>query len=170
MAQIKKHLVYKLVSESQLAKEHFDEYPVWARFEEPSDIDEIVGWGIDREWLVRELETKHDGSNHAMYPVLRTDPLPDPLYLYIRASFLTPDDMPFEGYLLGAEAIVISIFFSGGLYTFTRNKWLHELNQKGLARIGEAIGDSNLVISPLRYWTEFRDSSGRLIEGVFEIA
>jgi hypothetical protein len=102
--------MFELVPESKFGEPHIVAHPVWARFYDPDEIDEIVGWGIDRDTLIRRLNEKHDGSDHAMYPVLQTDPLPESLDLYIQADFVTPDGKQLAGYLSGIEAHVVTIF------------------------------------------------------------
>src|SRR5690348_2876654 len=104
--------MFELVPESKFGEQQIAAHPVWARFADPDEIAEIVGWGIDRDTLLQKLAEKHDGSDHAMYPVLRTDPLPESLDIYIRANFVTPEGRQLTGYLSGIEPYVVSLFWA----------------------------------------------------------
>src|SRR5262245_54695552 len=110
--------MFDLVPESRFGEEHIIAHPVWARYDEPDQIDEIVGWGIDRNLVLQKLAETHDGNDHAMFPVLQTDPLPDSLDIYIRAEFITSDQRRLTGYLSGIEANVITLFWAKDQFCF----------------------------------------------------
>jgi hypothetical protein len=158
--------MFTLVPESQFGKHLFDRHPVWARFDEPDDVEVIVSWGINRAALLKQLEELHDGSDHAMYPVLQTDPLLEYPDVYVRAECLSPDGYEFTGCLQGVEALSIVLFFGASLYPFLSNG-LSDLNLETLRRLRTDLGNAHATIFPLTYRTGFRKADGASLAGLF---
>lgn len=158
--------MFTVVRESQFGKWIFDLYPVWARYSDWDEIDMIVTWGIDRDEVVRLLQENSDGNDHGLYPVLRTDPLPEHDNLLIRADFVTPEGLNLVGCLSGPEALAINLFYGDSFFPFLSN-WLNEWNALSLERLRTAIGKPNAVIFPCSYQTGFRTAGGDLVRGVF---
>src|SRR5262249_44171520 len=102
--------MFRLIRCSALSQHDFEEHPVWSEFYDSDEIEEIVSWGVNREWLLRELDRVDDGGEHAAYPVLVRDPLPQRMRIYIRAVFKTPDEMLLRGYVMNEDAAFIGIF------------------------------------------------------------
>jgi hypothetical protein len=96
--------MFKLIRGSELSKEHFEEYPVWSEYYDYEEFDEIVGWGIDKDWLEKELKLKDDGSEHCVYTVLQTSPLPDRMRIFIKAAFRTYSGAELTGYVMNEDA------------------------------------------------------------------
>jgi hypothetical protein len=78
--------IFMLVPMSQLSKRHFDLHPIWSEHYDYEERDEIVSWGVDRQWLERELDRVDSGSDHCAYPILRPYPLPNRMRLYAQAT------------------------------------------------------------------------------------
>jgi hypothetical protein len=134
-----------LVPESDFGERQLQEHAVWARYYDPDEIEEVVSWGIDRTAFLKALEQAHDGSDHAMYPVMRTDPLPESLDLYVRAEFVTPGGRRLTGYINGTEANFVTLFCAKDQFSFSSTS-LPDLNLEDLARLRRAIGDAAAVI------------------------
>lgn len=152
------------VPESEFGLSHLRLHPVWGRFYEPSDIDIACSWGVDREAFKRELERVHTGSDHAMFPVLRLDPLPDDvLDVFVRASFTPRIGRVFDGYV-SANANFICLYLEEQIYL--------SINSAG-TMLAEEIRKCREIIPgvtlfPLRYSTPYRLADGSLLSGDFE--
>src|SRR5690348_14821330 len=42
--------LFTLVPKSQLSKRHFDIHPIWSEYYDYEEREEIVSWGVNREW------------------------------------------------------------------------------------------------------------------------
>ena len=159
--------VFTLVPMSQLSKRHFDLHPIWSEHYDYDEREEIVSWGVDREWLERELDRVHDGSDHCAYPILRPYPLPDRMRLYVRARFVTAGGTRLDGYVMNEDAFVVTLFGGGGEYTFSSHSALGGLNGRSLRGLQAALGRTDDPVFPLRYETDFLGSDDALIAGTF---
>ncbi|MHC4879977.1 MAG: hypothetical protein ACYTGL_26295 [Planctomycetota bacterium] len=155
---------FEMVPESQFGIEHLRSHPVWARFYEPDDIDVAVSWGIDRGRFTQLLERFHDGSDHAMFPVLAFEPLPDDvLDVYVR-SWFTPfrgDDI--DGYI-DAEGLFVCLYPDDAtFFSFTSNgiRLADELRRFQLR-------SPSVTLFPLRFSTPYRRADGTQLVGVFD--
>lgn len=155
---------------SALSKQHFDSHPIWSEHYDYEEREEIIAWGINPQWLASELERVHTGNDHCAYPILRPYPLPERLRLYVRAMITSNDGRTFAGYVMNEEAYVLSIFANEEKFTFSSNGHLSDLNGKELERFARSIGHSGNNLFPVRYQTEFLNSEGNLIEGVFSLS
>ena len=146
--------MFKLIQCADLNWSHFEEYPVWSEFYDFDEIDEIVGWGVDREWLIDQLSVIHSGSNHAAYPVLYTDPLPHRQRLYIRASFETASGLALDGYTIDEGSYAVAIWAHGVEYGFNVN--LPDFAREDAARLAKSLGATTEQLFPMRFETAFR--------------
>lgn len=142
-------------------------YPVWSEHYDFDEIEEIVSWGIDRDWLLKELQSKHSGNEHCLYPLLQTNPFPPRMRIFIKARFKTTGGQDLEGYVMDEDAFVIHIFYSDGEYGFSRHPLLENLNKEQEERLKEKIGE---FIFPLTYETDFLAQDGKRICGEFVYA
>jgi hypothetical protein len=156
----------RFVSESRFGEDHLNASPVWARYDAPDEIDDAVSTGIDRSTFLRQLDEVQNGNDHAMYPILRADPLPENLDLYIRADFVTPEGRHLVGCLIGTDGLVVTLYFKKDQYTFS-STGLSDLNLGEFARFQEAFGRSVNAVFPLTYKTPFRTSNGASVAGTF---
>ena len=156
--------MFVLIPQSELSKEHFEAYPIWSEHYDYDEIDEIVSWGIDREWLLQEIRAKCTGSEHCVYPLLQTDPLPARMRIFIKARFQTPDGVILSGFVVNEDAYAMGIFWGNAEYGFNNHPLLRELNKVQEAKLKEAVG---YTIFPLKYETDFRNNDGERIRGEF---
>lgn len=159
--------LFTLVPKSQLSKRHFDMHPIWSEYYDYDEREEIASWGVNREWLDRELLRVHEGSDHCAYPILRPYPLPDRMRLYIRARFVTAGGARLDGYVMNDDAFVATLFASDSEYAFSRHSALGDLNDRSLRALKAAIGRDDDPIFPLQYETDFLGLEDAPIAGTF---
>jgi hypothetical protein len=163
----KARVTFRLIPESEFSWEHLEEYPAWSEYYDYDEREEIVEWGIDAAWLEEEIERKHDGSNHAMYPLLQTNPLPPRMRIYLRARFRTPNGQSLSGYVINDDAYCIGIFVGGRQFTFNWRHGDNEWTRRDRATLQRLLPDPGDPLFPLFYETDFMDEDGRRIEGTF---
>ena len=103
---------FHLRRKSEVSKELLDEYPVWAEYYEPGDVDSICAWGIARDVVVAMLEAV-DWSDEFMFPVLRLSDAARFQFFYASAQFRTADGRVFAGYAFNEGPTSIGIFHDG---------------------------------------------------------
>lgn len=164
--------VFKMVPMSQLSKRHFDLHPIWCELYDYDEREDIVSWGVNREWLERELDRVGNGSDHSAYPILRPYPLPVRMRLYIRARFVTAGGTKLDGYVMNDDAFVVTLFEGDGdtEYTFSRHSLFGDLNSQSLRALRCTIGRGDDPVFPLRYETDFLGPNDALIAGTFTAA
>lgn len=160
---------FRLVPESQFSEEHLQKYPVWSELYDWQEREEIIGWGIDAELLDQEIAKNHDGSDHAMYPLLEVNPFPPRVRISVRARFRTAAGQNLRGYVvlkMDADPIV-SVVHEGQEFGFSRvfPEWATEDRQL-LQRL---LPDPTDPILPLAYETDFTDEEGNRIQGTFDL-
>ena len=158
---------FMLVPEGELSERHFRMHPVWSELYDAYEFDEIVSWGVDGAWLRAELE-RLDGNEHQVYPVLRPDPLPDRMRLFVAARFTTAGGACMEGWVMNDGRMVVSLFAGGEEVEFSRHPLLRDLTGESLRRLQEVAGLGHDPVFPLSYWTDFFDADGKRVEGVFD--
>ena len=159
--------IFMLVPMSRLSKGHFDVHPIWSEFYDAEEVDEIVSWGVDREWLERELERVHHGNDHAAYPILRPYPLPERMRLFIGARFVTAGGAELDGWVMNENAFVVTLNVNEHEFTFSAHLDLADLNRPELQRLKQAMGAPEDPVFPLHYETEFLGHDDELIAGGF---
>jgi hypothetical protein len=164
------HVAFRLIPKSQFSCKHLEEYPVWAEFYDDWEREEILGWGIDEVWLDQEFDKHHDGSDHAMYPLLDVNPFPTRVRIYVRARFRTPAGQNLLGCLIlkrDAPPVVIAITYDGQEFSFSNiiPDWANK-NKEALKRL---LPDPEDPVFPIVYETDFTDEAGRTIEGAFDL-
>lgn len=154
---------FLMVPESQFGLRHLRLHPVWARFYEPDDAKIVYSWGVDPVAFQNLLNSHHTGNDHAMFPVLRFDPLPDDLLeLYVRAAFTAPRGEVLDGYIM-ADAHFICIYPTESTW-FSFSLWGAMLESE-LDRYHSDGGQ--LPLFPLHFSTPYRLADGRELRGEF---
>jgi hypothetical protein len=156
--------MFTLINVNDLSRQHFEQYPAWADYSEPDDIDSIVSWGVDREEVIEQLE-RVGYSDEFVFPVLRTEPLPSFRFLFLRADFVSADGTRFTGYVIGQDPYCVAVFY--GEKEFVFNDSLPDLGEEELARLRQWSKLPLKPFFPLRYSTPFRRDDGESIEGMF---
>jgi hypothetical protein len=157
--------MFALLPIRELSPKHFAEHPVWADYEEPGNIDQIVGWGVPRADVVRELE-RVSYSDAFMFPVLRTRPLPSFRFLYLSAALTAADGTQFSGYVLGAHPYCVAVFHGDESFMFNLN--LPDMAENQLSRLRHLSGLRLAPFFPLHYSTQFHRGDGEPVVGVFD--
>lgn len=159
--------IFQLVLMTELSKRHFDLHPIWSELYDFEEREEIVSWGVDREWLEREIERVQTGNVHCAYPILRPYPLPHRMRLYVKARFVTAGGTKLDGFVMNNNAFVVKLFAGAGQYWFSRNTDLSDFNDQSLRELKETIAQPDDPIFPLRYETDFLGHDGALIAGSY---
>ncbi|MES2459640.1 MAG: hypothetical protein V4671_03595 [Armatimonadota bacterium] len=162
-------VAFRLISASEFSYKHLEEYPVWSEFYDYDEREEILGWGIDETWFDQEFTKHHDGSDHAMYPLLEVNPFPTRERIYVSARFHTPAGQSLLGYVILKidAAPVLYIFHDGQEFGFS-TVFPNQAN-KDREKLQRLLTDPKDPIFPLMYETEFTDKERRTIEGIFDI-
>lgn len=153
----------------ELTKECFDDHPVWSEYYGFDEREEIASWGINRDWLDAKLQELPEHP-HPCYTVLETDPLPDRMRLFIKASFKTPSGRMLAGWVMNKDAVVIGIYVAGKEFVFNTSPLLTRDMQQLAHMLREALGDASDPIFPLQYTTDFASNSSQPVCGVFALA
>lgn len=164
-----KDVSFRLIPSSQFSYKDLEEYPVWAMHYDYEEREEIPGWGIDETWLDQEFDKQHNGSDHAMYPLLEVNPFPIRVRIFVRARFRTPAGLNLPGYVvLKRDAPpVISLFHAGQEFHF--GKIFFDWDNKTKEALKPLLPSPEDPIFPLAYETDFFDEEGYPIEGIFDL-
>jgi hypothetical protein len=87
-------------------------HPVWKPYEEPSDMAEIISWGVDGSAVQRALEEFEgfaEGYVHPLYPVLAESAAAGSTSLFIAAELTLSNGRVVPGYTVGLHAFGIFI-------------------------------------------------------------
>lgn len=159
--------VFRLVPESDFSYRHLREYPVWSEFYDPEERDEIIGWGIDAEWLDQELARHHHGSDHAVYPLLERNPFPARMRIFIRARFRTAGGQSLSGWIVNEDASPsVWIVQDGKEFGFNRN--LPDWADDDARALRRSLPDPTDPVFPLAFEADFTDATGEMIRGTFD--
>lgn len=156
--------MFTLIPQSELSEKHFELYPVWSEHYDHEEIEEIVDWGVNRDWLLKQIKDKCTGNEHCVYPVLQTNPLPERMRIFIKAAFQTPNRVSLSGFVVNEDAYCISIFFENEQYLFNNHPLAQDLNEAEETKLESVLRQS---IFPLSYETDFHNRDGERICGKF---
>jgi hypothetical protein len=98
--------------------------------------------------------------------ILRPYALRDHMRLYIKARVVTAGGTGLVGYVMNADAFVVTFVAVGRKYTFSRHSAVSESNGQSLRGLKAAIGRSDPVF-PLQYETNLLGPDGAPIAGKF---
>jgi len=119
----------------QFCEQDFIDFPVWATYYEPDDIDAFVDFGYNRqevEQLVLRIRN-NDEYSFPLPPLAATSPF-NYLYLGVRAT--TRGGKSLVGYITGP---CFGVFHSGKSYQF--NSALHALALQAAKELSAALGE-----------------------------
>lgn len=159
--------IFQLIKMHELSKRHFELHPIWSEHYDFEEREEIISWGVDAEWLDREIKRVHNGNEHCAYPILRPCPLPDRMRLYIRARFVTSGNVRLDGYVMNEDAFVVCLFSNENEYSFSAHPALRDSNDRTLQSLKADAGLFEDSVFPLRYETDFLDRNDEIIAGEF---
>jgi len=155
-----------VLPQEQLSEEAFDRFPVWSEHYDFEEIDDIVGWGLDREYVLSLLDEHSPGDEHCVYTLLESNPFPPRMRIFIRATIRAADGRVLKGFVMNEDAFCLEIFHGGERFIFSRHSMLGSENQKQEQDLLTALG-SGARVFPVWYDTEFNNADGAVIAGVF---
>jgi hypothetical protein len=158
---------FYIVPHDELAFDDFERFPVWSEHYDFDEIEEIISWGIDANWLKAQLGKLHDGSAHCYYPILQTTPrLPTRMHMSMKADITTVGGRQFKG-IVPQGMNCLGIYHDGSLYDFNGVfQEMAEDNVAALQSLQEKLGSAEPIF-PVRFTTGFFNSEGEPIEGTF---
>lgn len=63
---------FRVLPESQLSEQDFDDYPVWSEYYDWEEIEDLERWGLNREKVLHLFEKTHLGMNTVFIRYLST--------------------------------------------------------------------------------------------------
>jgi hypothetical protein len=160
-------MIFRLILMSQLGRAHFEEWPVWSEYYEPDELEDIEDWGIDSGVFLAELRALNLGNEHAAYPALRFDPLPERMRLYIKVQFTTRRGDKLDGYVVNEDAYAGAIFL--GEEEFGFNVMLHDFARQMLNDLASHLRTNPTELLPLTFETDIRTSEGNRVAGLIDL-
>lgn len=157
---------FRVLPESQLDEEAFYDFPVWSEHYDFDEIEEIVGWGLDREHVLGLFDANSPGSEHCVYTLLQSNPFPPRMRIFIRATISAADGRILKGRVMNEDAFCLEIFYGGERYIFSRHPMLESGNQAKERLLLKALGPDARVF-PVRYETGFCHADGAAIADSF---
>ena len=108
---------FRLEKSSEL-KLLLKQYPVWAEYYSPNDIDSLVKDGFDREEIEESLKSV-DYSNDYVFPVNHHEKESPYEFTFYDSEIILPNSEKMDGYIFyikGSGVNSISIFYDGEEY------------------------------------------------------
>lgn len=141
---------FELIHEDVLNPKKFEEYPIWASYYEPEDVDSIVSWGIDRDSIVSKLESIGWSDNY-LFPVLNPEDAEGFMFVFYKATFETPSGNKFKGYVINS-GYAIRVYCSGEEFGFNLN--LTEFARESETKLIKTSKVKDKTIFPLKFKIE----------------
>jgi hypothetical protein len=152
---------------SHLGRAHFEEWPVWSEYYEPCELDDLQAWGIEPETFLAELHALDLGDEHAAYPSLIFDPLPERMRLYIKAVFTTARGDRLHGFVVNDDAYAGAIFLDNDELGF--NIRLFDFYSDMLVTLSSRLASTVQDLLPIRYETGVHTSEGHEVTGMLSL-
>ncbi|KAI9131911.1 hypothetical protein ON05_027335 [Acaryochloris sp. CCMEE 5410] len=157
---------FRVLPESQLSEQDFDDYPVWSEYYDWEEIEDLERWGLNREKVLHLFEKNSPGNEHCVYTLLEYNPFPDRMRVFIRAAITTKNGLELKGFIMNEDAYCLALFYQDEEFIFSQNPLLELENQRTAEQLQSVIGTSTSLF-PVRYKTEFKSAQGSLIAGEF---
>jgi hypothetical protein len=159
---------FRVIPQSELSEQHFDEWPVWSEHYDYDEIEEIARWGVSREEAFQAFRQNERDNEHCVYTMLQANPFPPRMCIFIKASLQAANGLSLKGYVMNEDAYCLAVFSKGTEFIFSRQPMLEELNRKEEQKLRKSIGGPSSELFPMSYATDFRDSDGKVISGMFQ--
>ena len=151
-----------------LTEADFIEWPAWSEHYDFEDIELIASWGIDRDWIAQQFRDMNTGGSHPHFTILDLEHLPhENMRIFLKAEFRHGSGLVIPGIIMNSDAFYIELFVGEEIGSFSRHPSLGSEMMELKRRLEKKLGVDELF--PLRYFTPFRDSDGRIIEGEFSL-
>jgi hypothetical protein len=157
---------FRVLPQSKLSEQDFDDYPVWSEHYDWDEIEDIERWGLDREYVFELFRENSSGDEHCVYTLLESNPFPPRMRIFIRARITATDGRRLKGYIMNEDAFCLAIFYGDQEFIFSRHPMLHSDNKEHDQQLLQSIGNSATVF-PVKYETDFKDRQGHPITGEF---
>jgi hypothetical protein len=127
---------------ASLTESDFIEYPVWACYYEPDDVETLVNLGFDKREVEQALEATGYSDDYA-FP-LPPEAVHAPLnYIHCSVRATTRGGNKLVGYVTGP---CVAVYFQGKLYSFNSN--LRERSLATARELANALGEK--VVFPMQ--------------------
>lgn len=153
----------KPIPMSALSKDHFAEWPVWSEFYDYDELEEIESWGVSVKQFLADIEQLNLGNEHAAYPMLKLDPIPDRMRVYIKAQFTCSDGRKLDGYVINEGTYAFCIFVNQDEFFFNLN--LEQMFQSSLQSLAYRVESTINAVKPVSFETGFFNTEGTQIAG-----
>lgn len=157
---------FKVIPESQLSEAYFDLFPVWSERYDYGEIEDIVQWGLDKEEVLRLFEVNSLGNEHCVYTLLESNPFPDRMRIFIRATLQAKTGVSLKGYVMNENAFCLGVFVSGKELIFSKHPLLEKDNAAHEKQLMELLVIKNDIF-PITYKTDFLAKNEKVIAGEF---
>ena len=157
---------FRVIPQSRLSESEFDEYPVWSEHYDYDEIEDIERWGLDKGRVLKLFSENSPGNERCVYTLLETNPFPNRMRIFIRASVIDSEGTKLKGYVMNEGAFCLVVFHGGAQFIFSRHPTLGRENQRHERQLLESMGRSSGIF-PVTYETEFNDKNGVRIAGKF---
>jgi hypothetical protein len=157
---------FRVLPQSLLSESDFDEFPVWSEFYDYDELEDIERWGLDRDEVLRLFRDNSPGNEHCVYTLLESNPFPERMRVFIRASIITASGRRLKGYVMDENAFCLGVFFNGAEFIFSRHPMLATENGTREQSLQTAL-EAAEIIFPVTYETNFQCKSGKRIAGEF---
>ena len=158
---------FRVITQSQLSEQEFDDFPVWSEHYDFEEIEDIERWGLDRSTVLSLFERYSPGNEHCVYTLLQSNPFPERMRIFIRAKLQTASGDQLKGYIMNENAFCLGVFHKGMEYIFSRHPQLEDENNKHKVELAKSTGINPDSIFPIHFETEFNTKNGDQIAGVF---
>lgn len=159
---------FRVLPQSELSEQHFDEWPVWSEHYDYDEIEDIERWGLDREEVLQAFRQNEKGNEHCVYTMLEANPFPPRMRVFIRASLETANGQRLKGYIMNEDAFCLTVFRHGQKFVFSAHPMLEDLNREQEQTLLQVLGTPSATLFPITYRTDYRDANGKAIAGRFQ--
>jgi hypothetical protein len=132
-----------LKSDQLLNEQDFVDYPAWATYYEPDDIETLIELGFDSNEVRGAIASKGNSDEYSFaLPAAASDAPFHYLYLSVRAT--TSRGRALNGFLTGA---CLGLFLNGVQYRFNRR--LADLSAIEATKLAATLGDPDIFPAQL---------------------
>ena len=150
----------------ELTPAHFKECAVWSEYYDFEELEELLTWGVEKKYIDELLAIAKEGGAHPYYTVRNLELLPDRMRIYIYTQFITASGLKLEGIICNPNPFVIGIFVGEEIERFNPN--LMDFWKESEAKVRSVYSIEDNKIFPLQYSTDFKDSHGTKIQGLYK--
>src|SRR5579859_6357559 len=132
---------FRVIPQSELSEQHFDEWPVWSEHYDYDEIEDIVSWGVSREEALQAFRQNERGNEHCVYTLLQANPFPPRMRIFIKASLQAANGVSLKGYVMNEDAYFLAVFSKGKKFCFSRLPLVEDLHRKEEQKLRRSIGE-----------------------------